>query len=143
MNFCLIRDEILKANTRVKPGLCVCLDPSKAQVKTRVLDGLKFSKNQPSWVFLSVRLESSSADDRKFRKIFYICAFKKKHTMKIMYLHKVWIFEIHLLVTADLMKFCLQQRESLLISLSLVESEPILTWVLSKPEFGFYSGLSF
>ena len=28
-------------------------------------------------------------------------------------------------------------RESLQNSLSLVESEPILTWVLSKPEFGF------
>ena len=25
------------------PGLFVCLDPSKAQVKTRVLDGLEFS----------------------------------------------------------------------------------------------------
>ena len=45
-------DEILKAYTRVKSGLCVCLDPSKAQVKTRVLDGLEFRKNQPSWVLL-------------------------------------------------------------------------------------------
>jgi len=52
------------------------LDPSIAQVKTRVLDGLKFSKNQPSWGFLSLRLESSGADDRKFSKIFYICTFK-------------------------------------------------------------------
>ena len=50
---------------------------------------------------------------------------------------------LHLLVTADLTTFSLLQRESLLNSLSLVESEPILTWVLSKPEFGFYSGLSF
>ena len=47
-----VRDEILKAYTRVKSGLCVCLDPSKAQVKTRVLDGLEFRKNQPSWVLL-------------------------------------------------------------------------------------------
>ena len=60
----------------MKPGLCVCLDPSKAQVKTQVLGGLLFSKNQPSWVFLSLRLESSAAEDRKFRKIFYICTFK-------------------------------------------------------------------
>ena len=42
-------------NPIVKPGLCVCLDPSKAQVKSRVLDGLEFSKNQPPWVFLSSR----------------------------------------------------------------------------------------
>ena len=47
----LSRDEILKALTGVKPGLCVCLDQSKDQVKTRVLDGLEFSKNQPPWVF--------------------------------------------------------------------------------------------
>ena len=45
--------------------------------------------------------------------------------------------------TVDLTAFCLLQRESLLNSLSLVESEPILTWVLSKPQFGFYSDLSF
>ena len=37
-----------KSLTRLKPGLCVCLDPSKAQIKTRVLDGLESSKNQPS-----------------------------------------------------------------------------------------------
>ena len=72
----LSRDEILKALTGVKPGLCVCLDQSKDQVKTRVLDGLEFSKNQSSWVLLSLRFESSAADDRKFRKIFYICTFK-------------------------------------------------------------------
>ena len=71
-----LRDEILKAYTRVKPGLFVCIDPSKAKVKTLVLDGLEFSKNQPSWVLLSLRLESSAADDCKFRKIFYICTFK-------------------------------------------------------------------
>ena len=62
-----------KKEITVKPGLCVCLDPSKAQVKTRVWDVLEFSKNQPPWVFLSLRLESSAADDRKFRKNFYIC----------------------------------------------------------------------
>ena len=53
------------------------LRPSKAQVKTRGLDGLDFSKNQPSWVLLSLRLESSVADDCKFRKIFYICTIEK------------------------------------------------------------------
>jgi len=42
--------------------------------------------------------------------------------MKIMSLHKVFISEIYI---------------------SLVKSEPILTWVLSKPEFEFYSGLNF
>ena len=47
----LSRDEILKALTGVKPGLCVCLDQSKDQVKTQVLDGLEFNKNQPPWVF--------------------------------------------------------------------------------------------
>ena len=34
----------------------------KAQVKTRVFDGLEFSKNQPSWGFLSLRLESLATD---------------------------------------------------------------------------------
>ena len=64
--------------------------------------------------------------------------------MKIMYLVIYIKFEFScLLVTADLRTFCLLRRESLQNSLSLVKSEPILTWVLSKPEFGFYSGLSF
>ena len=45
-------------------------DPSKGQVKIWVLDDLKFSKNQTSWVFLSLRLEASAADDRKFDKSF-------------------------------------------------------------------------
>ena len=65
------------SETRVKPSLCVCLDPSKAQVKTRVLDGLEFNKNQPALLFLlslhHQLLKSSAADDHKFRKIFYIC----------------------------------------------------------------------
>jgi len=74
------RDEILKALTRLKPGLFACSDPSKAQVKTQVLDGLEFSKNQPSWVFLSLRLESSAADDCKFvhlksRELFVVSNF--------------------------------------------------------------------
>jgi len=43
-----------------------------------------------------------------------------------MYLHTVLIF----LVTADLTAFCLLRRENLQNSLSLVKSEPILTWVL-------------
>ena len=43
----------------------------QAQVKTRVLDGLEFSKNQPSWRFLSLRLESSAADDRKFHLLYW------------------------------------------------------------------------
>ena len=78
------------SETRVKPSLCVCLDPSKAQVKTQVLDGLEFSKNQPSWVIHSLRLDAA-ADDHKFRKIFYICTFKISEiicgAMKIIYLH--------------------------------------------------------
>ena len=45
-------------------SLRLCLDPNKAQVKTRVLDGLEFSKNQPLWGFLFLRLDSSAADNR-------------------------------------------------------------------------------
>ena len=64
--------------------------------------------------------------------------------MKIIYIYiKFELSKFHPLVTADLTAFCLLHRESLQNSLSFVESEPILTWVLSKPEFGFYSGLSF
>ena len=37
------------------------------------MDGLEFSKNQTSWVFLS--LESSVVYDREYRKIFYIFIF--------------------------------------------------------------------
>ena len=74
----LLKTRALK---RVKPGLYVHLDPSKAQVKTRVLDGLEFSKNQQPWVFRFLRLRSSTADDRKFRKNYYICTFKISGTI--------------------------------------------------------------
>jgi hypothetical protein len=63
------RDEILKALTRLKPGLFACSDPSKAQVKTQVLNGLEFGKNQPPWVFLSSRLRSSVVN---FEKVLYL-----------------------------------------------------------------------
>ena len=58
------RDEILKAYTRVKPIICVCLD----QIKLKLRPGCKFSKNQPPWVFLSLRLGSSAAEDHKLWK---------------------------------------------------------------------------
>ena len=55
--FCIDKVQFLRWDFKSKPGLCVCLDPSKAQVKTWVLDGLE------SWGFLSLRLESLAADD--------------------------------------------------------------------------------
>ena len=58
--------------------------------------------------------------------------------MKIMHLHKVRLFEIYIYLSQLI---CLLQKESFLISLSLVESEPILTWGLPALEFFNKPGL--
>ena len=70
-----VQGDFKSLNPSKTRSLHLLIDQSKAQVKTWVLDGPRFSKNQQSWVFFSLRLESSAAD-RKFRKIFHICTFK-------------------------------------------------------------------
>ena len=55
-------------------------------------------------------------------------------------LRKVRIFKIYISLSQLI---CLLQRKSFLNSLSFVESEQILTSVLSEPETGVYSDLSF
>ena len=57
-----------------------------------------------------------------------------------MYLRKDRIFKIYISLPQLIY---LLQRESFLSSLLLVELEPILNRVLSKPESLFYSSLSF
>ena len=57
----------------------------------------------------------------------YLDPMRCKHTMRKIYLRKVRIFKIYISMSQLI---CLLKREGLLCSLSLVESEPILTWVL-------------
>jgi len=109
---------LLKSHLRSKH----LLNLSKAHVMTRILDVLGCSKKQPPWGFHSLKLGSSKADDRKFRKKYYVCTFKildiicsvkfdQRHTMKIMYLHKVRIFDCYISLSH---RICLLQRESFL-----------------------------